>query len=83
VVAKVELKKQLTRMYGPSAKEVSVVDVPRMNFLTIDGRGDPNTSEEYADARQSTLTIQMGHLAQDARAVRRYAPLRESRQQLG
>jgi len=27
-----------------------VVDVPPMHYLMIDGRGDPNTSREYAEA---------------------------------
>jgi hypothetical protein len=49
-VTKVDLKKKLKHLYNPSAKEVSVVDVPSMHFLMVDGKGDPNTSREYADA---------------------------------
>ncbi len=30
--------------------KVEAVDVPRMNFLMIDGKGDPNTSQEFKDA---------------------------------
>lgn len=37
-------------LYNPSAKEVTVVDVPTMSFLMIDGEGDPNTSEQYKAA---------------------------------
>lgn len=37
-MTKVDLKKKLKRLYGPSAREVSVVDVPRMNFLMIEGQ---------------------------------------------
>ena len=54
---KVDLKKELKRLYGPSAKEVSVVDVPSMNFVMIDGAGDPNTSEEYADALEALYSV--------------------------
>jgi hypothetical protein len=49
-VEKVELKKALGQLYNPSSREVAVVDVPQMNFLMIDGEGDPNTSEAYKEA---------------------------------
>ncbi|WP_155398116.1 GyrI-like domain-containing protein [Methanosarcina barkeri] len=42
-------------MYNPSAKEVSIVDVPEMSFLMIDGEGDPNTSQEYQDSIEALL----------------------------
>lgn len=32
-MTKVDFKKELKNMYNPSAKEVSVVNVPKMNFL--------------------------------------------------
>jgi hypothetical protein len=47
---KVDLKKDLKHLYQPSAKEVAEVDVPTMNYLMVDGEGDPNTSQAYADA---------------------------------
>ncbi len=46
----VDLKKELKHLYNSSTKEVTEVDVPAMNFLTVDGEGDPNTSQAYADA---------------------------------
>jgi len=49
-MAKVDLKKELKHLYQPSAKEVVQVDVPTMNYLMVDGMGDPNTSQTYADA---------------------------------
>ena len=54
---KVDFKKQLKHLYQPSAKVVSVVDVPQMNFLMIDGQGDPNTSQEYQEAMTALYTI--------------------------
>jgi hypothetical protein len=42
--AKLDLKKQLRHLYLPSAKEVTVVDVPAMSFLMIDGRVEPGLS---------------------------------------
>ncbi|MCK5743417.1 MAG: GyrI-like domain-containing protein [Caldisericia bacterium] len=47
---KLDLKKELKGFYNPSKKEVSSVDIPEMNFLMIDGQGNPNTSEEYQQA---------------------------------
>jgi hypothetical protein len=57
VVTKVDLKKELKHLYGPSTREVSVVDVPRMNYLMIDGEGDPNTSRGYADAIKALYAV--------------------------
>jgi len=39
---KIDYKKELKHLYRPSAKKVEVVEVPKMNFLMIDGDGDPN-----------------------------------------
>ncbi len=50
---KLDLRKQLKHLYQPSAKKVSVVMVPAMNFLMIDGKGDPNTSQEFQAATQA------------------------------
>ncbi len=47
---KVNLKKELKQLYSASAKEVAIVDVPEMKFLVVDGRGDPNTAQEFKDA---------------------------------
>jgi len=46
----IDLKKKLKHLYQPSTKEVVTVDVPDMNFLMVDGKGDPNHSQEYAEA---------------------------------
>lgn len=56
-MAKIDLKKDLKHLYSPSAKEVSVVDVPPMNFLMVDGSGDPNTSQEYAEAIEALYAL--------------------------
>ena len=47
---KIDYKKEFKHLYQPSTKEVAVVDVPQMNFLMIDGKGDPNTSQAFQDA---------------------------------
>jgi len=54
---KVDLKKTLKHLYNPSTREVSVVDVPPMNFLMIDGAGDPNVSPEYQQAIEALYSL--------------------------
>jgi hypothetical protein len=46
----IDLRRQFKHLYQPSAKQFSIVDVPSLNFLMIDGAGNPNTSQEYKDA---------------------------------
>jgi hypothetical protein len=53
---KLELKKTLKYLYEPSARDFSVVDVPAMNFIMIDGQGNPNISKEYAESLQALYT---------------------------
>lgn len=54
---KIDLKKEFKSLYNPSAKEVAIVEVPKMNFLMIDGSGDPNTSQEYKDAIEALFSL--------------------------
>ena len=50
-------KKELKPLYHPSTKEVAAVDVPALNFLMVNGKGDPNTAQEYADAVEALFTV--------------------------
>jgi hypothetical protein len=54
---KIDLKKELKSLYQPSAKAVALVDVPTMNYLMIDGEGDPNTSKSYAEAIETLFAV--------------------------
>lgn len=54
---KIDYKKQLKHLYGPSAKKVEIVDVPKMNFLMVDGEGDPNTSKSFGDAIETLYPL--------------------------
>ena len=56
-MAKIDLKREMRHLYKPSAREVSVVDVPGMNFLMIDGSGDPNTAVEFQDAIEALYGV--------------------------
>jgi hypothetical protein len=54
---KIDYKKELKELYKPGIKEVSVVEVPVMNYLMIDGQGDPNTSQEYQEAVEALFSV--------------------------
>ncbi len=56
-MAKIDYKKELKQLYQPSAREVSVVDVPEMNFLMIDGAGDPNTTPFFQEATEALFAV--------------------------
>ena len=51
---KIDLRKELKYLYAPSAEKVETVDVPKFNFVMIDGKIQPSetpaTSQEYQDA---------------------------------
>jgi hypothetical protein len=49
-MGKIDYKKELKHLYRPSAKKVETVVVPKMDFLMIDGEGDPNASQAFQDA---------------------------------
>ncbi|SYZ74432.1 conserved hypothetical protein [Candidatus Zixiibacteriota bacterium] len=53
----IDLKKDCKRLYSPSAKTASIVQVPKMNFLMIDGKGDPNKSKDFQDAIESLFSL--------------------------
>lgn len=52
-----DFRKENKELYNPSAKEVSIVDVPEMNFLMIDGEGDPNISQEYQASIEALFSV--------------------------
>ena len=54
---KVDYKKEWKHLYQPSSKEFQVVEVPDLNFLKVDGRGDPNTAEEYTQAVEALYAV--------------------------
>lgn len=56
-MVKIDLKKEMKQLYSPSAKEVSVVEVPPMPYLMIDGAGDPNTSQDYMASIEALYSV--------------------------
>ena len=57
MMKKIDFKKELKYLYGPSAREVVEVEVPTMNFLMVDGEGDPNTSQAFSDAVEALFSV--------------------------
>ena len=47
---KLDHKKELKHLCTPSPEKVEIVEVREMNFLVVDGEGDPNTAQSFADA---------------------------------
>ncbi|MBI4578245.1 MAG: GyrI-like domain-containing protein [Planctomycetes bacterium] len=54
---KLDLKRQFKHLYSPSAKTPAIVEVPAMNFLMVDGMGDPNTSESFRQAIEALYSL--------------------------
>lgn len=48
-MSKIDFKKQLKTLFNPPKRFV-IVDVPEMQFLMVDGHGDPNVAQAYQDA---------------------------------
>ena len=53
---KVDFKKTYKELYNPSKKFV-LVDVPPMQFLMVDGHGDPNVAQEAQEALEALYAV--------------------------
>jgi hypothetical protein len=56
-MAKIDLKKELAPLYHATARDVVQVKVPRMTYLMVDGEGDPNSAQSYADAVEVLFSV--------------------------
>ena len=54
---KIDFKRAFKALYGTTAKDFEVVDVPEMNFLMIDGHGNPNTAQAYQEALEALYAV--------------------------
>lgn len=56
---KVDLKKDLQHLYSAPAGNTVMVEVPRMNFLMVDGQGDPSlgTGAAFSDATEVLYSV--------------------------
>lgn len=56
-VEKLDLKKTLKALYSAPLGKPVIVDVPPLNYLMVDGTGDPNTSPAYAAALEALYGV--------------------------
>ena len=54
---KIDFKKRLGALYSAPAKAPVIVEVPQMNFIMVDGSGDPNTSKEFQQAVEALFSV--------------------------
>ncbi len=55
-MTKTDFKKTLKHLYNPPRRFMTV-DVPEMQFLVVDGHGDPNTTQDYKDAVEALYAV--------------------------
>ncbi|MCM1269462.1 MAG: GyrI-like domain-containing protein [Ruminococcus flavefaciens] len=65
-MGKFDYKKEYKDLYQPKTKP-SIIEIPEMIFIAIDGKGDPNTSDEYKEALEIlyglSFTIKMSKMS--------------------
>ena len=54
---KIDYKQELKQLYQPSARQPVVIDVPPLNYLMLDGQGDPNNSPAYQAAVEALFGL--------------------------
>ncbi|MCC9174213.1 GyrI-like domain-containing protein [Arthrobacter sp. zg-Y179] len=54
---KFDLKRSYPELYAPRGGDFTLVDVPIMHYLAVDGHGDPNTSPEYTRALECLYPV--------------------------
>lgn len=54
---KLDLKKQWKHLYQPRAGAITAVNVPPLNYLMVDGEGDPNTAPAFQQAVEALYAL--------------------------
>jgi hypothetical protein len=54
---KIDFKKELASLYNPKNTDWEFVRVPAMNFVMVDGKGDPNSDPDYRDAVEALYSV--------------------------
>ncbi len=77
MMIKIDLKKELKYLYSPSAKQVQVVDVPRLKFVLIDGTISPGEPPGLSAAFQEAIGALYGvsYTAKFASKLRKTDPI--------
>ncbi|WP_027417250.1 GyrI-like domain-containing protein [Aneurinibacillus terranovensis] len=56
-MVKIDYKKELKNLYNSPKQKNIMVEVPEMNYVMIDGAGNPNTSPDYKDAVEALFSV--------------------------
>ena len=56
-MTKTDFKTDLRELFAPPSKDFVLVRVPEINFLMVEGRGDPNTARRYTDAVEALYSV--------------------------
>lgn len=51
------MKREHRNLYSASAEDFTEVHVPEFRYLAVDGRGDPNTADAYAEAVEALYAV--------------------------
>ena len=54
---KYDPKKVFKELYSVGARDFTLVEVPKMQFLAVDGKGDPNTAPAYTEAVEALYAV--------------------------
>lgn len=54
---KIDFKKELQDLYKVSSNKVEVVTAPQLNYLMVDGYGDPNNSQLFQSAVEALFSL--------------------------
>lgn len=49
-MGKIDFRKEQPALFAPPRDEFTLVKVPKLRFVKVDGKGDPNTASAYAEA---------------------------------
>lgn len=54
---RIDFKKTLKHLYNPPSGKFTLVDVPPLIFLMVDGHGDPNKAPEFQENTEALYTL--------------------------
>jgi hypothetical protein len=57
VMTRIDMKQTLKWLYRQSSDAPSIVEVPELSLLMVDGAGDPNTAPAYAAAVEALYSV--------------------------
>jgi hypothetical protein len=77
MAGKIDFKKALDAYRAP-LREFRIVDVPNLQYLMVDGHGDPNTSPEFTHADTDARRVHPVQRTPDGRQASRDLPQRRA-----